>query len=71
MNGHAYPSQLGMKQKTPVAEALSDHTILSCIVGHFERNLDFLGRAQRQATIAQLALVSKAWVEPVNKCIYR
>lgn len=53
------------------AEALSTYTIVCCIVRHIEHDLAFLGRARRQASIAQLAILSKAWLKPVNECLYR
>lgn len=51
--------------------ALSNPNVLDCILRHLYNTLQPLGRCTRQARLNSYATISKSWVEPVNKQLYR
>lgn len=56
---------------SPASKALSDPKIVNEVLAYLDEDLLVLGRERRQALFAGLASVSKAWLDPVNKRLYR
>lgn len=74
-NGQVAPSRNSPDKSTSnvhsASRALSDSKIINDVLAHLEEDFLLLGRERRQALIAGLALTSKAWLDAVNKTIYR